>query len=331
MPRGDLPARLHAAAMRTGANRQGGVALILVIWVVTLLVAIAGSFLYAMRTDARAARNAALIARADALAQAAVARALYEVFKPANAPEVWKRDELPRRWTFDGADVSLRLSDESAKIDINTANNELLKGLFRHAGMSEEDAARLLDAVLDWRDVDPLKRPLGAEEAEYAQAGLFGRPANYPFQSTEELQLVLGIPPGVFQRIAPMITVYSRQSGVNPQLASRGVLLAIPGVTAEAVDLFLAEREAARAEGRMPPIFTAAGAYASYARTAAATIRADVRLGDGIVVSREAVAMLTPQYPRRPYTLLAWREVSRDRDARESQAPGTEAADGKPR
>lgn len=176
-----------------------------------------------------------------------------------------------------------------------------------------------------------LKRPLGAEEAEYAQAGLFGRPANYPFQSTEELQLVLGIPPGVFQRIAPMITVYSRQSGVNPQLASRGVLLAIPGVTAEAVDLFLAEREAARAEGRMPPIFTAAGAYASYARTAAATIRADVRLGDGIVVSREAVAMLTPQYPRRPYTLLAWREVSRDRDARESQAPGTEAADGKPR
>ena len=67
------------------------------IWVVTLLVAIAGSFLYAMRTDARAARNAALIARADALAQAAVARALYEVFKPAGSPEVWKRDEAPRR------------------------------------------------------------------------------------------------------------------------------------------------------------------------------------------------------------------------------------------
>jgi hypothetical protein len=33
-------------------------------------------------------------------------------------------------------------------------------------------------------------------------------------------------------------------------------------------------------------------------------------------VSREAVAMLTPQYPRRPYTFLAWREVSRDQDAK---------------
>lgn len=326
-----LPAHVRPAPMRPRASRQAGVALVLVIWVVTLLLVIAGSFLYAMRVDARAARNASLIARGDALAQAAVARAVIELFKPLDGQGVWKRDGEARLWVFDGAEVATSVSDESAKIDINTANNELLKGLFRHAGMSEEDAARLLDAVLDWRDVDPLKRPLGAEEAEYAQAGLFGRPANYPFQSTEELQLVLGIPPGVFQRIAPMITVYSRQSGVNPQLASRGVLLAIPGVTAEAVDLFLAEREAARAEGRMPPIFTAAGAYASYARTAAATIRADVRLGDGIVVSREAVAMLTPQYPRRPYTLLAWREVSRDRDARESQAPGTEAADGKPR
>jgi hypothetical protein len=28
------------------------------------------------------------------------------------------------------------------------------------------------------------------------------------------------------------------------------------------------------------------------------------------------VAVLTPQFPRRPWTLLAWREVSRDQDAK---------------
>lgn len=317
--------------MRTIRSRESGIALVLVIWVVTLLLVIAGSFLYAMRTDARAARNAALIARGDALAQAAVARAVFELFKPQESQGVWKRNGEVRGWVFDKAQVSVSVSDESAKIDINTANNELLKGLFRYAGMGEVDAAKLLDAVLDWRDQDTLRRPQGAEEADYAQAGFKGRPANYPFQSTEELQLVLGMPAGVYQRIAPMITVYSRQSGVNPQLARRAVLLAIPGVTAEAVDFFLTERDAAAAEGRMPPIFTAAGAYASYAQTGAATIRADVQVDDVVVVSREAVAMLSPQYPRRPYTLLAWREVSRDRDARGPSNTGEEAAIGQPR
>jgi len=315
--------------MRTNRGREKGIALILVIWVVTLLLVIAGSFLYAMRTDARASRNAALIARGDALARAAVSRSLIELFKPQGSPEIWKREGEPRRWVFEGAEITIRLSDESAKIDVNTANNELLKGLFRYGGLGEEDAARLLDAVLDWRDPDSLTRPAGAEEPEYARAGLMGRPANYPFQSTEELQLVLGMRAEVYQRIAPMITVYSRQSGVNPHLAQRPVLLAIPGITTDAVDLFLAERQAARNEGRMAPIFTAAGPYASYARTAAVTIRADVSI-DAVVVSREGVAMLTPQFPRRPYTFLAWREVSRDQDA-QVPAVDEDVPDGKPR
>jgi len=301
--------------MRTIRSREEGIALVLVIWVVTLLMAIAGAFLYAMRTDARAARNAALIARGEALAQAAVSRAVIELFKPQEGPEVWRREGEVRHWVFDRARVSIRLSNESAKIDVNTANNELLKGLFRYAGMGEDDAAKLLDAVLDWRDTDSLRRPLGAEESEYAQAGYKGRPANYPFQSTEELQLVLGMTAEAYQRIAPMITVYSRQSGVNPHLARRPVLLAIPGVAAEAVDFFLGERNAAISEGRMAPIFTAAGPYASYAQTAAASIRVDVVFDEGVIVSRDAVAMLSPQFPRRPYTLLAWREVSRDKDA----------------
>jgi general secretion pathway protein K len=239
-----------------------------------------------------------------------------ELFRPPGSPEGWRRDGSVREWAFDGTTVAVRLSDESAKIDVNTANPELLKGLFRYAGLPEEEAVKLLDAVLDWRDPDSLKRPFGAEEAEYSQAGLKGLPANFPFQSTEELQLVLGMRPEAFQRIAPMITVYSRQPGVNPHLASRSALLAIPGVTPEQVDLYLGDRERARAEGRALPVFTAAGAYATYAQATAITARAEVQLERGITVQREAVAVLTPQFPRRPWTLLAWREVSREQDAK---------------
>jgi len=320
-----LPAHVRAAAMRTPGARQRGVALVLVIWVVTLLMVVAGGFAYSVRIDARAARNAALIARGEAIAQAAVARAAIELFKPLGQTEVWRREELPREWAFDGARVSVRLTDESAKIDINSANNELLKGLFRAGGASEEEAVRLLDAVLDWRDADALRRPFGAEEPDYAQAGLRGRPANYPFQATEELQLVLGMRPELYQRIAPMITVYSRQPGVNPHMANRATLLAIPGVTEEQVDTYLAERETAQRERRILPVFSAAGGYASYAQGGAATVRADVELEGGLRVVREAVIVITPRYALRPFAVLAWREPARDVESRmaaTSEAPG---------
>lgn len=287
---------------------QRGVALVLVISVVTLLAIAAGSFAYSVRTDARAARNAALVARGEAIAQGAIARTAIELFKPQASPEVWRRQDEPRAWAFDGARVSVRFTDESAKIDVNSANNELLKGLFRFAGADEEEAVRLLDAVLDWRDADALKRPFGAEEPDYAQAGLRHRPANYPFQSTEEMQLVFGMRPELYQRIAPMITVHSRQPGVNPHYATREVLLAIPNVTAEQVDAFLAERAAAAAERRGLPLFSAAGGYANYAQGGAATIRADVEVDGNLRVSREAVVVITPQFSRRPYATLAWRE-----------------------
>ncbi|MBL0142244.1 MAG: general secretion pathway protein GspK [Betaproteobacteria bacterium] len=309
--------------MRAPPSRERGVALVLVVFVVTLLLVVAGSFAYSVRIDARAARNAALIAKGEALAQAAISRTAIEMFKTPGSPEVWKREDLPRQWTFDGAEISVRFTDESAKIDINSANNELLKGLFRYAGLGEEEAVKLLDALLDWRDADSLRRPFGAEEPEYAQAGLKGRPADYPFQATEELQLVLGMRPEVYQRIAPMITVYSRQPGVNPYYATRGVLLAIPGVTAEQVDAYIAERDAALRDQRLLPAFTAAGAFASYAQAGAATIRADVTVDGHLKVAREAVIVISPQFPRRPYAVLAWREPSREADRQVAAAPET--------
>ena len=71
---------------------------------------------------------------------------------------------------------------------------------------------------IDWRDADDLKRPNGAEEPEYRAAGLDYKPANAPFQAIEELQLVLGMRPDIYRRLAPSITVFSRSPGVNAPL-----------------------------------------------------------------------------------------------------------------
>ena len=300
--------------MTARPSRQSGVALVLVMWVAVILTVIAGSFIVERRTELLVVRNSISMARAEAAANAGVARALHDLYRHA-VPDVWKRDGTPHEWAFEGVPVRVEVRDESAKIDINTASDPLLRGLLVSVGLVDAEAAAILDAILDWRDPDPLKRPNGAEEGDYAAAGLTYRPANAPFQAIEELQLVLGMRPDLYRRLAPSITVFSRAPGVNATIASREVLLAIPGVTTEAVDAYIEQREEARARGAPLPPFPLAGAVAAAGMVA--TVRSDARLEDGTVFVREAVALLRP-VPRRPVTFVAWREST--------AAPADEAA-----
>ena len=293
--------------MRPSLRRQRGVALVLVMWVAVLLTVIASSFIVERRTETLVVRNSVSMARAEAIADAGVQRAIYEMYRTDNSPDAWKRDGTTQNWSFDGVPVKVEIRDESAKIDINTAVDPLLRGLLLSVGLADDEASKLLDAILDWRDPDSLRRPNGAEEPEYRAAGLSYRPANAPFQAIEEIQLVLGMRPEIYRRIAPSITVFSRQTGVNPQLASREVLLALPGVITEQVDDYIARREAARAAGQPLPAFVQAGVAATSGYTMVATVRAEARLDDGTVFAREAVAVLRPA-PRKPVTFLAWRE-----------------------
>ena len=291
--------------MRRARSRQRGVALVLVMWVAVILAVVAGSFILERRTETLVVRNSISMARAAAAADAGVHRALHDLFRQS-IPDVWKRDGTPHEWAFEGVPVRVEIRDESAKIDINTASDPLLRGLFVSVGLRDDEATALVEAILDWRDADPLKRPNGAEEADYTAAGLTHKPANAPFQAIEELQLVLGMRPDIYARVAPLVTVLSRMPGVNTTLASREVLLAIPNVTPEIVDQYIARREEARAQGAPLPPMPEAGAMSS-GSSMVATVRADARLDDGTVFVREAVALLRPA-PRRTVTFVAWRE-----------------------
>lgn len=285
---------------------QRGVALVLVLWVSVLLTVVASSFIMERRTEAMIVRNSVLLARAEAAADAGVQRGIYDMYRSDNSPERWKRDGSVQEWSFDSIPVRVELRDESAKIDINTASEPLMRGLLTSSGLNDEEAARLLDAILDWRDPDALKRPNGAEEPDYRDAGLPYKPANSAFQAIEELQLVLGMRPDLYRRLAPSITVFSRQPGVNPQIARREVLLAIPGLTPEIVDRYIADREEARRQGLPLPALPQAGGIAS-GTSMVATVRSEARLDDGTLFVREAVALLRP-VPRKAVTFVSWRE-----------------------
>jgi general secretion pathway protein K len=287
---------------------QGGIALIIVMWILTLLMLIASSFIHAMRTEINIVGNSVTKARLEAAAYAGVQRAILEMVKPPQIQDRWNTVGIPQSWSFNGQPMQVSILDESGKIDINVGNEALMRGLFRSQGATEEETIALMEAVLDWRDADSLKRPRGAEEAEYAAAGLAYAPANATFQSIEELRLVLGMTPALYQRLAPLITIYSRQAGINSQIASREVLRAIPGVTEAQLDEFLKQRELARTNKQPTPVFAPAALYPSFGN-GVMNVRVEATSDDGSSFVREAVVLRLP-FPKRSYTFLRWQEGS---------------------
>jgi len=302
----------RARAVRAGMmrmrrrDRQSGIALVLTLWLTVLLTAIAGGFAYSMHTEAIAAGNAIGVARVRAAADGAIERTVYELAKP-RIPGAWLPNGATRAWKDGEIDLSVIATDETAKIDLNGANEILLRGLFTQIGGADPDtAARLVDAVIDWRDPDDFRRPNGAESADYQAAGAKVLPANGPFETIGEVSRVLGMTPAIYARIAPSITVYTRTAGINPLTASRDVLLALPNADPAVVDAYLAQRADALANGLPPPPYPGAAGFSAGA-IQTWRIRAEAKLPDGVTFVREAVARPSPD-PARPLVVLAWLE-----------------------
>ena len=298
----------NASSRSVHPNRfERGIALILVLWVVALLAVIAGSFVYGARSTALVAGNLVSLAKARALADAGVHRGLYELAKPATDAERWKADSRTHVFSLDAAEIRLVMRDESAKIDLNTASDALLKGLLLSAGLDEEQSNQLLDAILDWKDVDELTRPQGAERDRYEAMGLPYVPTNAAFQTVDELQRVIGVTPDLYRKLAGALTVFSRSPGINSTLAPRQVLLALPDVTEADVEAYLAQREEMLAAGQVPLPFPQAAGFESGAASQVYNLRSIAKASDGTQFVREAVAKVA-QDPKRPFSFLLWQE-----------------------
>ena len=292
---------------RGRAGSQRGIALIIVLWITVLLALIAVGMGQDSRTETLLTRNQLSLAKARALADGAVERVMYEHLRPPFPEKVWFPNGAVHSWEEDGVKYAASLAWESGRIDMNVAREPLLKGLFMSAaGIPVDEVDRLVDAIMDWRDPDDAKRLHGAEAAEYRAAGRNYVPANTNFETIEEVQRVLGMTPAIYAKIADLITVHSRQPGIDPMGASRGVLLSIPNMTAEIVDAYIAQREAARASGQPAPPLPQAVGYVSLG-TAGFHVNATVRMPDGVTFVREVVVQPIGN-PKRPLQYLAWRE-----------------------
>ncbi len=232
--------------------------------------------------------------------------------------EGWRADGTVYAWALGRTEVRISIQDESGKIDLNAAADELLRGLFRAAEwtgpdgeiatLGDRDADALVDAVRDYADEDGLTRLNGAEDRDYAAAGLPWDAKDAPFEAVEELQQVLGMTPLLYRAVAPALTVHTGQQGIDADVAPRAVLRALPGTDAEGVESYLSARAAAP-EGAGPAFVTAEG-FGTRSRSRFFTLRAESRLESGAIFVREAVVALGGGR-QRPYRFLSWKRGKR--------------------
>ncbi len=281
---------------RTRRNRAGakqdGIALILVLGLVIFLTVVALAFSDNQRVSTQIASNTVQIAKAQAAADGAVHRMVYELARPRAvdaqaALAQWKADGVVHQWAESGLQIAVSAKSEAAKIDLNFAAEPLLKQVFVSGGASEEEADAIVAAVKDWTDADNLKRPNGAEADDYRTAGRKVLPANDFFIAIEELQNVLGVSPKLYNAVAPFLTVNARSPGIDPQTASISVMRLVPGIDVAQAQAWIEQRDQALRDGLTPPPLPFSSPYFG-AGQAAVRIRADVLTAAGVRASREA-------------------------------------------
>jgi general secretion pathway protein K len=305
-------------------TRSEGFALVLVLWVLSLLTIMAGSFALSMRREAAIVTGSRNNAQAMAVAESGLAIAELMLMNP-DPLQRWRTDGSVYQIDYAESKIRIRLLAETGKVDLNSADHALLLGLMTYAPLETELQTKLVDAILDWRDEDDLLHLEGAEKDEYKKAGLSYRPRNKPFQSIEELQLVLGMNEQVFKWFENLVTVYSGQAKVDLTQAGKEVLQVLPDMDAELINGYIAARRESAINGLPAPAFPVAsieGAAAGQSRALETTAQTAINdgteqsgmitvvtealLDDGSMANIKALIKKSDSIGSSPFQILKW-------------------------
>ena len=218
-----------------------GIAQLLVLWALLLLGTLALGFSLSMRTEAQAARNGVDDVRAYFQARTGVMRAV-ALLSTVPADNVMRTEIAGEEGD---SSYVVRVESENGKVDINFVAEGVLLEMLRKAGLPDDGAEGLRDAILDWRDDDDNPRARGAEAPDYAQLPEPLLPRNGKLLSIDELRFVRGVTPELFDRfLSRVFTVNGTSPQVSYLLAPEVVLRSLPGITPEGAAQIVERRAA---------------------------------------------------------------------------------------
>ncbi len=155
-----------------------------------------------------------------------------DVFDPQKP---WIPRPTPYMVTLNGIGCDVSIIDEGGKLNINSINDKEKKvfiDFLKSKGIKKKSAEIITDSVLDWKDKDDLHHMNGAETPYYSRLPEPYEAKNAPFDSAEELALVKGVTPEIYENIMDGITVFG-SGKINLNFTSAEVLASVPKIDKE--------------------------------------------------------------------------------------------------
>ena len=199
--------------MRHRALRERGFALLIVLWSLVLLTLLFTQLTSVGRGEARIADNLRANAAAEAAISGVVQEAIFHLLDSEAAH--WDADGVVHEWRIPSGTARARITDDAGLINPNSASAALLRALLHAVGADAATASEVANGIIGWRTPDA-QTAVGPDA--YMRAGMTYRPPQAPFQSVEELGLVLGMTPTLLERLRPHLSIYNADA-VNPLLA----------------------------------------------------------------------------------------------------------------
>ena len=157
--------------------------------------------------------------------------------------------------------ISVRITNERARIDLNRASAAMLARLFETNGASESEAAALAASVIEWRGGSASQKLTAPPQDERSLVSSSKLPTSRTQPGSElkdgpkqvvgtryflhplQLASVPGFSRSLVMAVLPFVTVASGSNQIDPFIASDRVLAALPGVSPAFVDAFRGARE----------------------------------------------------------------------------------------
>jgi len=203
------------AQNRASSGHAKGIALIMVLWVMTILSVVVLEFSFAMRTEVNITQNYREDLQLYAFAQGGIQRAVAELIykhdpkvqllrKTLVTEEIsadkmeWVADGRPYILPFDQGRCEIKMMSEAGKVNINLVSESMLRKIISLFGLEGEKRDIVVDSIFDWKDPDDFYRVNGAENAYYQSLKEPYDCKNANFDSIEELLLVRGVNSALF-------------------------------------------------------------------------------------------------------------------------------------
>lgn len=197
--------------------RNRGFALLLVLWAMAILALLLGAYGLQARSAALAAETTLTRTQAHAAAVAGATIAVAALQTPNTAIR-WVPDGRRYVVTFGGFVLHIRCTDVSGLVDLNSASQDTLRGLFQAVGAPPVNAAVLARALIRWRRV-PLQVGMLASASDSEGHG--------PFVTLGGLRGIPDISGVLFRRLEPSLTLWSGRPIPDPRFATAMVRNAV--------------------------------------------------------------------------------------------------------